>query len=78
MTRVVAAPLVAALLLTTAPRALAQDSPASNPSGLERPRGAQRFRNFMVDAVGPVVLVETIAWASAAQAKETPVEWAAA
>ena len=75
MTRLVAASLVAALLLTTAPRALAQDSPASNPSDLERPRGAQRFRNFMVDAVGPVVLVETIAWAGAAQAKETPVEW---
>jgi len=75
VTRVVTAQLVAALLLTTAPRALAQDSPASNPSDPERPRGAQRFRNFMVDAAGPVVLVETIAWAGAAQAKETPVEW---
>jgi hypothetical protein len=40
-----------------------------------RPGGTERFRNYVFDTAGPVVLLETIAWAAAAQASDTPAEW---
>jgi hypothetical protein len=73
MTRMATAPMLAVLLLSAAPRAFAQENQA--PSDATRPAGSQRFRNFVIDAAGPVVLVETIGWAGAAQVSETPKEW---
>jgi hypothetical protein len=76
MTRLAAVPLVVLVLLAAPWRARAQDTfPATAASDHVRPSGAQRFRNFVIDAAGPVVLVETIGWAGWAQANETPAEW---
>jgi hypothetical protein len=73
MRRLAAAPMIAVLLVSAAPRAFAQESAA--PPAATRPPDSQRFKNFVIDAVGPVVLVETIGWAGWAQANETPAEW---
>jgi hypothetical protein len=58
-----------------APRAFAQESPVTDQPDTVRPDGAERFRNYLSDAVGPVILIETIAWAAAAQVSDTPPEW---
>jgi hypothetical protein len=64
-----------ALSLTSAARgALAQEGPAP-PSDVVRPAVAERFRNYVSDAAGPVILLQTIVWAAAAQASDTPPEW---
>lgn len=63
--------VTAAARAATAQEAGAGPAPAS--SG--RPAAAERFRNFLIDSAGPVVLAETIAWAAAAQVSETPAEW---
>jgi hypothetical protein len=64
------------LSLVPARTALAQE-PAAVPAAPDngRPAAAQRFRNFLIDSAGPVVLGETIAWAGAAQANDTPPQW---
>jgi hypothetical protein len=59
--------MMALVLLSPAVAANAQDS--------DRPDAGERFRNFLIDSAGPVVLGETIAWAAAAQVSETPAEW---
>jgi hypothetical protein len=49
-----------ALSLTLAARgAFAQEGPAP-PSDAVRPAVAERFRNYVFDTAGPVVLIETI------------------
>jgi len=53
----------------------AQTGPAPDPSGEVRPAGGERFRNFVVDAAGPVWLVEAAGWAAIGQATDTPAEW---
>jgi hypothetical protein len=68
------AALFALSLTAAAPPARAQEAPAP-PSDAVRPPVRERFRNFVVDAAGPVVLLETIVWAAAAQASDTPAEW---
>ena len=63
-------------LIAAAPAAIAQEQGAvPNPSESVRPSASERFRNFLIDSAGPVVLAETIAWAAAAQVSETPAEW---
>ena len=63
-------------LFAAAPAAIAQEQGAvPNPSESVRPSASERFRNFLIDSAGPVVLAETIAWAVAAQVGETPSEW---
>jgi hypothetical protein len=68
------AALIALSLTSAAPGAFAQEGPAP-PSDAVRPAVAQRFRNYLSDVAGPVVLIETIGWAAAAQANGTPTEW---
>jgi hypothetical protein len=67
--------LVALSLLCTAPAATAQEPAVPNPSDTVRPTADERFRAFLIDSAGPVVLAETIAWAAAAQVNRTPAEW---
>ena len=67
--------LLAVPMLAFAPTALAQTAPSPAPSEDARPAAPQRFRNFVVDAAGPMVLVETVAWAGVAQASNTPAAW---
>jgi hypothetical protein len=68
------AALIALSLTSAAPGAFAQEGPAP-PSDAVRPAVGERFRNFVLDAAGPVVLLETIVWAAAAQASDKPTEW---
>lgn len=69
------AALIALSLTSVAPAALAQEGQAPSSDAVRSPV-AERFKNFVSDAAGPVVLLETIAWAAAAQAHHTPAEWA--
>ena len=72
------APAVTVLVVLTlsgAAAAPAQEAPAAAPSGPGRPVAAERFRNFVFDTAGPVILVETVGWAAAAQISETPAAW---
>jgi hypothetical protein len=73
--RISLAMLIALSVITTAPRAFAQEGPATDQPEPARPGGAERFRNYLSDAVGPVILIETIGWAAAAQVSDTPPEW---
>jgi hypothetical protein len=76
MRSVAVAALTALAWIAAAPPATAQEQGAvPNPSESVRPAGSERFRNFLIDSAGPVVLAETIAWAAAAQVSETPAEW---
>jgi len=75
MARVFMAALIALSVITTAPRAFAQESPVTDQPATVRPDGAERFRNYVSDAAGPVILIETIGWAAAAQVSDTPPEW---
>ena len=67
--------LVTLSLIAAAPAVMAQPQAAPDPPESDRPAAAERFRNFLIDSAGPVVLLETIAWAAAAQVSETPPEW---
>ena len=67
--------LVVLTLLSGAVTARAQEAPAPDPPVPVRPAAAERFRNYAFDAAGPAILVETIAWAAAAQVAKTPEEW---
>lgn len=67
------AALVTLSLVSGAAAARAQGVPA--PSEPPRPAAGERFRNFVFDAAGPAVLVETIGWAGAAQISGTPAGW---
>lgn len=67
--------LTALSLLWPAPAAMAQDPAVPNPPDSARPAAGERFRAFLSDSVGPVVLAETVAWAAAAQVTGTPAEW---
>jgi hypothetical protein len=67
--------LIALSLMSAAPHALAQEGPATNPPETVRPGGGERFRNYVSDAAGPVILIETIGWAAAAHVSDTPHEW---
>jgi hypothetical protein len=62
-------------LLFLAPGASAQSGPSPDPSADARPVASERFRNFVLDAAGPVWLVEAVGWAGIAQASDTPEEW---
>ena len=75
MARMSIAALIALSVISAAPRAFAQEGPATDQPEPVRPGGAERFRNYVSDAAGPVILIETIAWAAAAQVSDTPPEW---
>jgi hypothetical protein len=62
-------------LLFFSPGASAQTGSSPDPSAEMRPAGSERFRNFVLDAAGPVWLVEALGWAGLAQANDTPTEW---
>ena len=64
-----------AVISTAAPRAFAQESPAADQPQTVRPGGTERFKNYLFDTAGPVVLLETLGWAAAAQANDIPTEW---
>jgi hypothetical protein len=69
-------PVMIALSLVTVRAAVAQETADLADSVVDaRPAASQRFKNFLVDSAGPVVLGETIGWAAAAQVTETPPEW---
>lgn len=72
---VVAVALIVLPLLSVAPNACAQAGPVPHASDDVRPPKPERFRNFVLDAVGPVVLVETVGWAAIAHASDTPAAW---
>lgn len=67
-----AAALVVLTLLSAVP-ARAQEAP--DPVVGRPAAAAERFRNYALDTAGPAILVETIAWAAAAQVAKTPAEW---
>ena len=76
MIKRLAVAVIMVLSLVPVRTALAQEAaavPAAAGSG--RPAAAQRFKNFLIDSAGPVVLGETVAWAAVAQANDTPTEW---
>ncbi len=62
-------------LLFFSSHAWAQTGPAPGPSDPVRPAGSERFKNFVLDAAGPVVLIETIGLAGISQASDTPTAW---
>ncbi len=71
-------PAIASLVLLAllpGASAAAQDAPVPVPSDRARPAASERFRNFVLDAAGPAVLVETIGWAGVAQKRESPAGW---
>ncbi len=63
------------LLLSFSSHVSAQTDPAPDPPDEVRPAGGDRFRNFVLDAAGPVWLLEAVGWAGIAQANDTPAEW---
>ena len=67
--------LMAVPLLWFPPNASAQTAPEPAPAGDARPAAPERFRNFVLDTAGPVWLVEAVAYAGIAQARDTPPEW---
>ncbi len=68
--------LAACLPLLCGSTAWAQaDRPAPDPSDEVRPPASERFRQFVVDAAGPVTLLEVAGWAGLAHISNTPVEW---
>lgn len=72
------AALASLVLLALLPGAsAAQDAPVPVPSDRDRPAGSERFKNFLLDAAGPAVLVETLGWAGVAQVRESPAGWGA-
>jgi hypothetical protein len=76
MKSVALAVLTTLAVIAAAPAAIAQEQGAvPNSSESVRPASSERFRDFLIDSAGPVVLAETIAWAAAAQVSETPAEW---
>jgi hypothetical protein len=66
---------IALSVVFAAPRAFAQEGPATVQPGTVRSGSGERFRNYVFDTAGPVVLIETIGWAAAAQVSDTPAEW---
>jgi hypothetical protein len=62
-------------LLAGAPKAWAQPSQPQAPIDDVRPVAGERFKNFVLDTAGPVVLLETIGWAGISQASHTPSAW---
>ena len=75
MARMFMAALIALSVISAAPRTFAQEVPATDQPATVRPGGAERFRNYVFDTAGPVVLIATIGWAAAAQVSDTPAEW---
>jgi hypothetical protein len=75
MRALVAVALVVLTLLCGAGSARAQEAPAPDPVPGRPAAAAERFRNYAFDTAGPAILVETIAWAAAAQVAKTPAEW---
>ncbi len=63
------------LVLSFPPHASAQDHAAPDPTDDARPAGPERFRNFVLDAAGPVWLVEAAGYAGIAHVRDTPTEW---
>lgn len=58
-------------VMSAAPDAWAQNTEADD----IRPAPPQRFRNYLQASVGPLVLLETVAWAGVSQARNIPTEW---
>src|SRR3989442_474557 len=79
MTRTHFAAVVAGLMLlrlmSFAPDAAAQAAAAPDSPSEARPVGQERFKNFVVDAAGPVWLAEAVGYAAISQARNTPAEW---
>ena len=69
----IAATLLALPMMSVAPDAWAQAAEA--PAHDVRPAAPERFRNYLQATVGPLVLLETVAWAGLAQTSDTPAEW---
>jgi hypothetical protein len=67
-----AAILAAAVVLSTAVTAFGQTAAATDDI---RPPAPARFKNYVQATVGPLVLVETVAWAGISQETNTPPEW---
>ena len=63
------------ILLSLSFDAWAQTGPSPSPPDTVRPAGPERFRNFVLDAAGPVVLIETLGWAGISQSSDTPTAW---
>lgn len=67
--------LAIAGVLSFSPHARAQAGPSASHAGDTRGTRAERFHDFVNDAAGPVVLVETAGWAALAHARNIPTEW---
>jgi hypothetical protein len=65
------ASLATLTVLSVAPCALAQTAAATD----VRPVAAERFKNYLQATVGPLVLLETVAWAGISQETNAPSEW---
>ena len=58
--------------LTAVPRASAQTAASTADV---RPVAPERFKNYLQATVGPLVLIETLAWAGISQETNSPSEW---
>jgi hypothetical protein len=67
--------IVAALaMLTTLSAPCASAQTAASATDV-RPGAPERFKNYLQATVGPLVLLETVAWAGISQETNTPTEW---
>jgi hypothetical protein len=67
------AALATLTVLAAAPDASGQTTSAATID--VRASAPERFKNYLQATVGPLVLVETVAWAGIAQESSTPAEW---
>jgi hypothetical protein len=73
---VVIAGLACHFLFATAPASAQPAETAADHSTDDlRPPAPQRFHRFVLDAAGPVALLENAAWAGLAQTGDFPAEW---
>jgi hypothetical protein len=68
----IVAALATLTALSAAPCASAQTAAAATDL---RPEAPERFKNYLQATVGPLVLLETVAWAGISQETNTPTEW---
>src|SRR4029453_7628752 len=68
----IVASLATLTALSAAPCASAQTAASASDV---RPAAPERFKNYLQATVGPLVLLETVAWAGISQESNTPSEW---
>jgi len=68
----IVASLATLTALSAAPCASAQTAASASDV---RPAAPERFKNYLQATVGPLVLLETVAWAGISQETQTPAEW---